>query len=298
MNEKKLNDLIGKATTLMEAFPYIRKYKGATFVIKYGGSAMVEQSLRAGFAQDVAMLKLVGVNPIIVHGGGPQIGKTLEEMGIKTRFVDGHRVTDEETMEVVEKVLVGKVNSEIVSLISDAGVKAVGLSGRDDSLIKASKMTITKKSEGIDRPEIIDIGHVGTVTYINESLLKKVCREGGIPVVAPVGVGDNGKVYNINADSVAGAIAGKLKTEKLVLLTNEKGICDGDKKLLPTLNETKVESLISSGVIAGGMLPKVKSCFLALDAGVKKTHIIDGRIRHSVLLEIFTDKGIGTEIVG
>ena len=298
MDERNLEELIGKAAVLVEALPYIRAYRGKTVIIKYGGSAMVDDKLKAGFARDVALFKLVGMNPIVVHGGGPQIGKTLEAMGIKSNFVDGHRVSDGETIDIIEMVLVGKVNKEIVSLISSEGGGAVGLSGKDGNLIQAEKMVITKKTADVDRPEIIDLGMVGKVTKINTEILTTIDRDNFIPVIAPVGVGPNGETYNINADTVAGEIAAAIGAEKLVLLTDEKGILDGNGDLLPTLDEKSVERLIDEGVIKGGMLPKVRSCFTALDAGVKKTHIIDGRVRHSVLLEIFTDKGIGTEIVG
>ncbi len=297
MSEDELQEIIGKAATLMEALPYIRQFKGKSFVIKYGGSAMVDEELKNSFAHDVTMLKFVGINPVIVHGGGPQIGKTLEEMGIETKFVDGYRVTDKATVDVVEKVLVGKVNRQIVSLISGAGGHAMGLSGKEGGMIKAEKMVITKPGVNENRPEIIDLGHVGRVLKVDSDILLKICRDGAIPVVAPVGVGENGETYNINADTVAGEIAASLKSEKLLLLTDEKGIYDADKNLLPTLSEAMVEEQMKLGVIKGGMLPKVNSCFTALSAGVKKTHIIDGRIRHSVLLEIFTDKGIGTEII-
>jgi len=298
MDERNLEELIGKAAVLVEALPYIREYRGKTVIIKYGGSAMVDDKLKAGFARDVALFKLVGMNPIVVHGGGPQIGKTLEAMGIKSNFIDGHRVSDGETIDIIEMVLVGKVNKEIVSLISSEGGGAVGLSGKDGNLIQAEKMVITKKTADVDRPEIIDLGMVGKVTKVNTEILTTIDRDNFIPVIAPVGVGPNGETYNINADTVAGEIAAAIGAEKLVLLTDEKGILDGNGDLIPTLDEKSVEGLIDEGVIKGGMLPKVRSCFTALDAGVKKTHIIDGRVRHSVLLEIFTDKGIGTEIVG
>jgi acetylglutamate kinase len=298
MDERNLEELIGKAAVLIEALPYIRSYRGKTVVIKYGGSAMVDEKLKAGFARDIALFKLVGMNPIVVHGGGPQIGKTLERMGIKSNFIDGHRVSDGETIDIVEMVLVGKVNKEIVTLISSEGGSAVGLSGKDGRLIEAEKMVITKKTADVDRPEIIDLGMVGKVTKINTAILTTIDRDNFIPVIAPVGVGPKGETYNINADTVAGEIAAAIGAEKMVLLTDEKGILDGDGNLLPALDEKRVAGLIEEGVIKGGMLPKVRSCFTALDAGVKKTHIIDGRVRHSVLLEIFTDKGIGTEIVG
>jgi acetylglutamate kinase len=297
MGEKELREIIEKAGTLMEALPYIRKYQGKTFVIKYGGSAMVDDSLKKGFAQDITLLKLVGINPVVVHGGGPQIGKILEKMGIESRFIEGHRYSDRETLDVVEMVLVGKVNKEIVTLLSNEGGRSVGLSGKDGRMIEAEKMVITRTGADVNRPEIIDLGMVGKITKINTAILDTIDRDNFIPVIAPVGAGKEGETYNINADTVAGEIAAAMKAEKLVLLTDEKGINDSDGDLIPTLNEQQVDRLVKSGVITGGMLPKVRSCFTALKAGVGKTHIVDGRIRHSVLLEIFTDKGIGTEIV-
>ena len=297
MTDESLDELIGKADILLEALPYIRSLQGKTIVVKYGGAAMVDDELKTGFARDITLLKYVGINPLIVHGGGPQIGITLEKMGIQTRFVDGHRYSDEETLDVVEMVLVGKVNKEIVSLISNAGGRAIGISGKDGRMIEAEKMIIKKQTADVDRPEIIDLGMVGWIRHINVDVINTVAKDNFIPVIAPVGVGDSGETYNINADTVAGEIAAALKAEKMVLLTDEKGIYDDSKELIPTLDEHSVERLINMGVISGGMLPKVESCFKALEAGVKKTHIIDGRIKHSVLLEIFTDKGIGTEII-
>jgi acetylglutamate kinase len=297
MTEILLDELIRKADILLEALPYIRSLRGKTIVIKYGGSAMVDEELKAGFGRDVTLLKYVGINPIVVHGGGPQIGRTLEKMNIKSRFIEGQRHTDEETLDVVEMVLVGKVNKEIVSLISTAGGRAIGISGKDGRMIEAEKMFIEKPTADLNRPEIIDLGMVGLIRRINVDVLNVVGRDNFIPIIAPVGVGDSGESYNINADTVAGEIAAALQAEKLVLLTDEKGIYDGNGQLISTLDEKSVERLIDSGVISGGMLPKVKSCFRALDAGVRKTHIIDGRVKHSVLLEIFTDKGIGTEII-
>ena len=291
-----MQKLIEKAKTLVEAMPYIQTFRGKTFVIKYGGNAMVDESLKQGFAQDVVLLRYIGVNPIIVHGGGPQIGKTMERMGKKPTFVSGQRVTDEETMDIVEMVLGGKVNKEIVNLINQAGGKAVGLTGKDGGLIQARKLKMTKKSAETGETEIIDIGLVGEVTEVRPGALDALNLGGFIPVIAPVGVGATGETYNINADLVAGAIAGALKAEKLILLTDQAGILDKDKNLIPTLNKKKVEILINAGTIAGGMLPKTKSCFEALDAGCVKVHIIDGRVPHALLLEIFTKEGIGTEI--
>jgi acetylglutamate kinase len=291
-----MQKLIEKAKTLIEAMPYIQTFRGKTFVIKYGGSAMIEEDLKRGFAQDVVLMRYIGINPVIVHGGGPQIGKTMERMGKKPTFVSGQRVTDEETMDIVEMVLGGKVNKEIVNLINQAGGKAVGLTGKDGGLVQARKLTMSKKSVETGEAEIIDIGLVGEVTEVRPGALAALDQGGFIPVIAPVGAGAKGETYNINADLVAGAIAGALKAEKLILLTDQVGILDKEKNLIPTLNKKKVETLINSGAIAGGMLPKTKSCFDALDAGCAKVHIIDGRVPHALLLEIFTKEGIGTEI--
>lgn len=296
-SNKKMDKLIKKADVLLEALPYIKNLFKKTIVIKYGGSAMVAEELKKSFALDVILLKYIGINPVIVHGGGPQIGKTLEKMGKKSHFVEGLRVTDEETADVVEMVLVGKVNKEIVSLINRHGGKAVGLSGKDGGLIKAKKYKVVKSSPETDRPEIIDIGMVGEVESINAGVLNTLDEGGFIPVIAPVGVGENGETYNINADFVAGEIAGSLKAEKLVLLTDEEGVKGKDSSLLSTLNKKEIDYLIKKCVIRGGMLPKVKCCLDALESGVKKTHIIDGRVKHAILLEIFTDEGVGTQIV-
>ena len=291
-----MEKLIEKAKILIEAMPYIQTFRGKTFVIKYGGSAMIDENLKQGFAQDVVLMRYIGINPVIVHGGGPQIGKTMERMGKKSTFVSGQRVTDEETMDIVEMVLGGKVNKEIVNLINQAGGKAVGLTGKDGGLIQAKKLKMTTRSEETGETELIDIGLVGEVTEIRPGALIALEQGGFIPVIAPVGAGANGETYNINADLVAGAVAGALKAEKLILLTDQAGILDKDKNLIPTLNKRKVETLIHSGTIAGGMLPKTKACFEALDAGCAKVHIIDGRVLHALLLEIFTREGIGTEI--
>ncbi|HUJ18143.1 MAG TPA: acetylglutamate kinase [Nitrospirota bacterium] len=291
-----MQKLIEKAKTLIEAMPYIQTFRGKTFVIKYGGNAMIDEALKQGFAQDVVLLRYIGINPVIVHGGGPQIGKTMERMGKKPAFVAGQRVTDEETMDIVEMVLGGKVNKEIVSLINRAGGKAVGLTGKDGGLLQARKLKMTKKSEDTGETEIIDIGLVGEVTEVRPGALTALESGEFIPVIAPVGVGEQGETYNINADLVAGAVAGALNSEKLILLTDQAGILDKDKNLIPTLNKKKVEALVNAGIIGGGMLPKTKSCFEALEAGCSKVHIIDGRIPHALLLEIFTKEGVGTEI--
>jgi acetylglutamate kinase len=291
-----MQKLIEKAKTLIEAMPYIQTFRGKTFVIKYGGNAMIDEALKQGFAQDVVLMRYIGISPVIVHGGGPQIGRIMERMGKKPTFVSGQRVTDQETMDIVEMVLGGKVNKEIVNLISRAGGKAVGLTGKDGGLIQARKLTLTKKSEVSGETEIIDIGLVGEVTEVRPGALAALEQGGFIPVIAPVGVGENGETYNINADFVAGAVAGALKAEKLILLTDQAGILDEGKNLIPALNKKKVETMIKTGAISGGMLPKTKSCFEALDSGCAKVHIIDGRVPHALLLEIFTKEGIGTEI--
>ena len=291
-----MEKLIEKARTLIEALPYIQTFRGKTFVIKYGGNAMVDENLKQGFAQDVVLMRYIGINPVIVHGGGPQIGKIMERMGKKPSFVGGQRVTDEETMDIVEMVLGGKVNKEIVNLINRTGGKAVGLTGKDGGLIQAKKLKMTTRSESTGETEIIDIGLVGEVTEVNPGALVALEESGFIPVIAPVGVGVQGETYNINADLVAGAVAGALKAEKLILLTDQAGILDKDKQLIPSLNKKKVESMVKAGTVSGGMLPKTASCFEALEAGCSKVHIIDGRIPHALLLEIFTESGIGTEI--
>jgi acetylglutamate kinase len=291
-----MQKLIEKAKILIEALPYIQTFRGKTFVIKYGGNAMIDKDLKQGFAQDVVLMRYMGINPVIVHGGGPQIANIMERMGKKSTFVSGHRVTDEETMDIVEMVLGGKVNKEIVNLISQAGGRAVGLTGKDGGLVQAKKLKMKKKSRNTGETALIDVGLVGEVTEIKTNALIALEQGGFIPVIAPIGVGTKGKTYNINADHVAGAVAGALKAEKLILLTDQVGILDKGKKLIPTLNKKKVASLVHSGVIAGGMLPKTKSCFDALDSGCAKVHIIDGRVPHALLLEIFTKQGIGTEI--
>ena len=291
-----MEKLIEKAKILIEAMPYIQTFRGKTFVIKYGGSAMTDEPLKQGFAQDVVLLRYIGINPVIVHGGGPQIGKTMERMGKKPSFVSGQRVTDEETMDIVEMVLGGKINKEIVNLINHAGGKAVGLTGKDGGLIQAKKLKVSQRSDKTGQTEMIDIGLVGEVTEVRPGALFALDQGGYIPVIAPVGAGEHGETYNINADVVAGAVAGALKAEKLILLTDQPGILDKNKKLIPTLNKKKAENLVQSGAIDGGMLPKTKSCFDALDAGCAKVHIIDGRVPHSLLLEIFTKEGVGTEI--
>ncbi len=285
-----------KAEILMEALPYIKAFGGKRIVVKYGGHAMVDPQLKENFAKNIVLLKLIGVRPIVVHGGGPQIGRVLKRMGVESNFVEGMRVTDGETMDVVEMVLGGKVNAEIVSLINRHGGRAVGLSGKDDRLIQAEKMVMERPGAGERRPEIIDLGLVGQVTRVNTSLLKTL--DDFIPVIAPVGVGSEGQSFNINADLVAGRVAAALGAEKLILLTDVIGVLDKEGHLLSSLTVDRVKELMADQTISGGMIPKVNCCLEALTGGVAKTHIIDGRQPHAVLLEVFTREGIGTEIVG
>ncbi|MBI5442035.1 MAG: acetylglutamate kinase [Deltaproteobacteria bacterium] len=289
---------VEKAQVLLEALPYIREFYGKVVVIKYGGHAMTDERLKEFFALDVILMKYIGLNPVIVHGGGPQINTVLDRMQIQSTFVDGMRVTDEPTMDVVEMVLVGKVNKEIVNLIQLHGGKAVGLSGKDGGLIRAKKLYMQRKREDDLPPEILDIGAVGEVEFIQPKVIETLDQGGFIPVIAPVGVGERGETYNINADLVAGKIAGALKAEKLVLLTDVEGILDREGNLLSTLRKGEIASLIERGVIRGGMIPKVQCALEALADGVKKVHVIDGRAQHAVLLEVFTRGGVGTEILG
>lgn len=290
-----MEKMIEKASVLIEALPYITKFYGKTIVIKYGGHAMVDEELKNNFARDIVLLKYVGINPIIVHGGGPQIGDMLKKLNIQSTFVSGMRVTDKETMNVVEMVLVGLVNKNIVSLINSNGGKAIGLSGKDGNLILAEKLYIEEESF-YKTPEIIDLGHVGKVKKVNSEVLDLISKE-YIPVIAPVGIGEDFEPYNINADLVAGAVASAVGAEKLILLTDVRGVLDKEGNLISSLSVSDIENLKNDNIIYGGMLPKMDSVKSALLGGVKKVHIIDGRILHSVLLEIFTDKGIGTQIV-
>lgn len=292
-----MKNIIEKANVLIEALPYIRKFCGKTFVIKYGGAAMVKEKLKDAFAQDIVLLSFIGIKPVIVHGGGPKINTIMEKMGKKPTFIHGQRFTDEETIDIVEMVLGGLINKQIVSLINRHGGRAIGMSGKDGNLIKAKKKVIKKVSPETGTPEIIDLGLVGEVDRVNPDVIVSVDRDGFIPVIAPISAGAKNETLNINADYVAGAIAYALKAEKLILLTDVEGIKDRDNKLLSTVGEKKIKSLISNGTISGGMLPKVQACQNALKGGVKKTHIINGRIPHALLIEIFTEKGIGTEIV-
>jgi acetylglutamate kinase len=282
----------------MEALPYIRSFYQKTFVIKFGGSAMIDENLKCSFALDIVLLSYIGLRPVIVHGGGPQIGAMLSQLGKESRFIRGMRVTDRETMDVVEMVLVGKINKEIVSLINKNGGKAIGLSGKDGNLIRARKLTMSdKKNPRGDKTRSIDLGLVGDVESIDPQVIDTLDKSQFIPVIAPVGVGTDGETYNINADLVAGEIAAALNAEKLILLTDVKGVKDDRGRLLSSANEKQVKAMLKSGALSGGMIPKVQCCLKALDNGVSKAHIIDGRVQHAILLELFTDGGIGTQIV-
>ncbi len=292
-----MEDIKRRAAVLIESLPYIREFYQKTFVIKYGGHAMVDEELKQNFALDVVLLKYIGLNPIVVHGGGPQIGEVLKKMGIQSRFVGGMRVTDDATMDVVEMVLVGKVNKEIVNLINQAGGRAIGLSGKDGCLIEARKIVFKNEDLPDKPPEIIDLGHVGEVVRINKDILRLFERPQFIPVIAPVGVGQRGETFNINADLVAAKIAGALKAKKLILLTDVPGVLDSKGNLVSSMTIEDAERLIKNKVVSGGMIPKLRAAIEAVKEGVEKAHIIDGRILHAVLLELFTSKGIGTEIV-
>ncbi|WP_366923220.1 acetylglutamate kinase [Metallumcola ferriviriculae] len=288
-----------KTNILIEALPYIKKFYGRTVVIKYGGNAMVNDELRQAVIVDAVLMKFVGMNPVIVHGGGPEINRMLKRVGKETDFVNGLRVTDKETMEIVEMVLAGKINKEIVSLINQNGGKAVGLSGKDASFIQAKQKLAFIENEHGQRQEV-DLGHVGAVAAINPEIINTVIEKGYIPVVAPIGLGEDGESYNINADTVAGEVAGALAADKLVLLTDVEGIMRDSSSadtLISSLAVSQIPALIKQGIIGGGMIPKVECCISALAKGVGRTHIIDGRLRHSLLLEIFTDEGIGTMVV-
>jgi acetylglutamate kinase len=284
---------------LTEALPYIRRFHGTTVVIKYGGNAMTEAALKDSFAADVVLMKLVGINPVVVHGGGPQIGELLSRLNIESKFVNGMRVTDSATMDVVQMVLGGLVNPEIVSLINTHGGRAVGVTGKDGDLIQAEKMPMTSASNdaGASAPEIIDIGHVGSITNVQVDVLDTLVQSEFIPVIAPVGVGKDGESFNINADIVAGAVAQALGAEKLVLLTNTPGILNAEKETISSLEKNEVEALIADGTISEGMLPKVDCALDAVTGGVDSVTIVDGRVPHALLLEVFTDSGVGTQIL-
>ncbi len=286
------------AKVLTESLPYIQSFHGKTIVIKYGGNAMVDDHLKQSFARDVVLLKLVGINPVVVHGGGPQISQLLERIGKKTEFVQGMRVTDRETMDVVEMVLGGSVNKEIVSLINSMGGKAVGLSGKDGGLIRAKRLMLRNNDLTVSQPEIIDIGHVGEVESIDPRVVAVLDEQNFIPVIAPIGVDEHGQTYNINADTVAGKLAITLDAERLMLLTNTAGVLDKEGKILTGLHANEISELINAGTIEGGMLPKVQCALDALRSGVRAATIVDGRVEHAVLLELFTVQGVGTQIKG
>ena len=294
MDNSKASNVV---SVLSEALPYIQKLNGKTIVIKYGGNAMTDHDLKIGFARDIVLLKQVGINPVVVHGGGPQIAQLLERVGKESKFIQGMRVTDTETMDIVEMVLGGLVNKSIVTLINQQGGRAVGLTGKDGSLIRAKKMQMSVDSDS-NTSEIIDLGHVGEVHTIDPTVVSMLDDDNFIPVIAPIGVGDNGESYNINADLVAGKLATVLGAEKLLLLTNTVGILDKQGKLLTGLNARQVDDYIADGTIHGGMLPKVNCALDAVKSGVKTSHIIDGRVPHAVLLELLTDEGVGTLLKG
>lgn len=284
------------AEVLSEAMPYIQRFVGKTIVIKYGGNAMTDEKLKNSFARDIVMMKLIGINPIVVHGGGPQIGNLLDKLSIESHFINGMRVTDSKTMDVVEMVLGGMVNKEIVGLINANGGSAIGLTGKDGQLLRARKLKVKHKTPDMEAPEIIDIGHVGEVAQVNVKVLDMLAQSDIIPVIAPIGVDENGDSYNINADLVAGKVAEVLQAEKLILLTNIAGLLDKDGNVLTGLTTKQVDELIEDGTIYGGMLPKIDCALSAVKSGVTSSHIIDGRVAHSCLLEIFTDEGVGTLI--
>jgi len=284
------------ADILIEALPYIKSFAGKTIVVKYGGHAMKDEDLKKDFASDITLLKYVGVNPVVVHGGGPQINKVLDSMGITSKFIRGMRYTDDETMDVVEMVLGGKVNKDIVAQINRQGGKAVGLTGKDGMLITAEKMTIYHTLDDNKPPEIIDPGMVGNVSNIDPDIIHTLTAKGFIPVIAPVGIGKNGETYNINADVVASKIASALNAERLMLVTDVDGVLDSDKKLVSSVDDLSIQTMIETGGIKGGMIPKVECALDALKKGVKKSHIINGQVPHAVLLELFTNSGIGTQV--
>jgi len=284
------------AAVLTEALPYIQRFHGKTIVVKYGGNAMIDEDLKNSFARDIVLMKLVGMNPIVVHGGGPQIGSLLEKLGIESHFVNGMRVTDNATMDVVEMVLGGLVNKQIVSLLNKNGGKAIGITGKDGDFIHCRKMTISRQTPEMQAPEIIDIGHVGEVTSVNPAVINMMLQSDFIPVIAPIGTDSSGASYNINADIVAGKVAALLNAEKLILLTNITGVKNKEGSVVPTLTLDEVNAMITDGTIHGGMLPKISCALDAMSAGVNSVQIIDGRVPHATLLEIFTDRGIGTQI--
>ena len=284
------------AKVISRALPYIQRFAGKTVVIKYGGNAMVDDRLKQSFARDIVLMKAVGINPVVVHGGGPQIGEILKRLSIESKFVNGMRVTDSKTMDAVEMVLGATINKEIVNLISSAGGRAFGVTGKDGRLIKAKKLVVTQQTPEMSAPEIIDIGQVGEVESIDKTVIDMLLKSDYIPVIAPIGVGSDGASYNINADLVAGKVASVLEAEKLMLLTNVAGLQDKQGKVLTGLDVKLVDELIADGTIYGGMLPKIQCALDAVNAGVAASHIIDGRVDHAVMLELFTDEGVGTLI--
>lgn len=291
-----MDTLIQKAATLHEALPYIQRFQGRVFVVKYGGHAMVDEQLKRSFAKDVALLRFVGIQVVVVHGGGPQINQTLSQVGIQPHFEGGLRVTDDKTMDVVEMVLAGRINSEIVGLISEQGARAVGLSGKDDQFLRAKRKAPALVSDASGRETLVDLGRVGEVDHVSPDLVRDLLKGGYLPVVAPIAAGPSGEALNVNADTAAGRIAGALDAAKLMLMTDVAGVRGKDGELVRELRPEQAEGMIRDGVISGGMIPKVRCALDAVSHGVSKVHIIDGRTRHALLLEIFTDLGIGTEI--
>jgi acetylglutamate kinase len=290
------DEALNIARVLTEALPYIQRFTGRTIVVKFGGNAMVDPRLHESFARDIVLMKLVGMNPVVVHGGGPQIGELLKKLNIESEFINGMRVTDAQTMDVVEMVLGGSVNKEIVASINRNGGKAIGVTGKDGQLIRARRLTVTRHSPELNAPEIIDIGQVGEVRQIDREILDVILDSNFIPVIAPIGVDDEGNTYNINADLVAGKIAQVMQAEKLMLLTNVAGLLDANGEVLTGLSTARVDELIADGTVHGGMLPKIGCALDAVKSGVASAHIVDGRVPHAVLLEIFTDEGMGTKI--
>jgi acetylglutamate kinase len=290
-----MQTLTGKAEVLLEALPYIRRFNGKTFVVKYGGKAMVDEELQSSFAEDIALLKYVGINPVVVHGGGPQIDKMLEKLALESRFVRGMRVTDEATMDVVEMVLVGKINKQIVTCINRHGGHAVGLSGKDGQLLLARKMLVRVDAPG-RASETVDVGQVGEIVKVDVSVIRSLDGANFIPVIAPVAVGENGESYNVNADIAAGKMAEALAAEKLILLTDVEGVKGRDGALVPALSAEEAREMIAAGIIDGGMIPKIECCIEALRGGVQQAHVIDGRVKHALLLEVLTNEGVGTEV--
>jgi len=292
-----MKEAIQRAKVLVEALPYIRDFRGRRIVVKYGGHAMVDPDLKKLFARQIILFQYIGIQVVVVHGGGPQISSVLDQMGIQSTFIEGKRVTDTRTMDVVEMVLAGGINKEIVHLINSEGGRAVGLSGKDGGLIKAKKLFSRRKHPDGTVTEDLDMGHVGEVKEINPEIIDAVEKAGYVAVIAPSGVGDDGLTYNINADTVAAGIANRLKVEKLIILTDEAGVIDSTGRLISSLKYTEIPELIKKGVVTGGMIPKLECCMMAMDGGVMKAHIVDGRVPYSIMLEIFTDSGIGTQIV-